>query len=200
MPRALNRPATSPSPQLCERLQWQVCRLAAGVPLEVAASALARHVRGCRACDAFVDELGSVRRWLARRPAPDELTAPRDDDGVAARKALARELMARLARDLLALGRGQEPRPLDERRRDLRRLDGLGHRGWWARPEAGGFAVALDLAVTEGPVRKEAALEAAALLDPLGLDVTLAWMSCLERAGRGALAHRLADRLLCGLT
>ena len=204
MRRAPDRPDARseghPTPALCERLQWQVCRLAAGAPLEVGARPLARHLQSCRTCDAFADELGQVRRWLERRPAPDELTAARDDDGVAARRALARELMARLARDLLALGRGQEPRTLELRRRDLRRLDGLGPRGWWARSDAGGYRAALDLSVSDGPVRREAALEAAALLDPLGLDVTLAWMSCLGRAGRGALAHRLADRLLCGLT
>jgi len=190
----------APSVGLCESVQWHVCRMAAGLPLRVSGTALARHVRECRACDSFVDELGAVRRWLAACPRPSALARDPGDVAPRARRALARELMARLARDLLALGRGQEARPLADRLRDVQRLDGLGGPRWWAGEQYRPWQAAIELVVQPGPVNRDAALEGASWLDPLGLDIALAWLGCLERTGRSDLARRLADRLLCGLT
>jgi hypothetical protein len=112
------------------------------------------------------------------------------------REALVRELLARLARDLLARGQGKSPRALEERLRDGRRLsvlaEGLSRGPGMSAKEL----AAVELALHEGAVEPEFALEGAACLDPLGLDIALAWLGFLERAGRGTLAHSLTDGLL----
>lgn len=190
-------PQFDPSSQrLCDAVPGAMCRLAAGAPLGVGAPVVARHLRDCETCREFVEELGRVRRWLGAVEPPHELAQNLDELGIMAREALARELLARLARDLLARARGKRGRPLEESQRDGHRLsvltDGLSNvPGMSAREVA-----AVELALHDEPVEPEVALEGAVCLDPLGLDIALAWLGFLERAGRGPLAHRLTDSLL----
>jgi len=192
---------------LCEGVQTQVCRLALGMELSVAASAVAGHVRECAPCDAFVDELGRVKQWLRTVPTPVEhMSSEGDRVGMAAR-ALVRELLARFARDLLEMGRlasgtarSDRLRPRDQRRQDARRLSET-----CRQPESPielppRIRRAVVLALGRGEADADEYLECAMRLDPLGLDVVLAYLGCLERAGRSVLAHRITDRMLVSLT
>ncbi len=200
--------ATAPVPPgLCEAVQGHICHMAADVPLSVAATAVARHVRECTRCDEFVDELGRLRRWLEAARSPRQQLEQRGLGTAAgerhfercARRALARELLARLARDLLALGRGQTCRPLEARAKDVGRLAtlivALGDAPGGTPEEA----AAVQLALSEAPLAPEVALKAAFLLDPLGLDIALALLSCLERLGQSVYAHQLTDQMLARL-
>jgi hypothetical protein len=173
--------------------------LAVDAPLPVAATAVARHVRECGTCSDFVDELGRVRRWLTVVPLPVETASNRRGVEPMARAALSRELLARLARDLLAKASGQTGRPTEEMERDRRRLEVVteGHHDVPGSSRADRERA--DLALCEEAIDPTVALEAAAHLDPLGLDIALAWLGSLERAGRGAQAHRLTDRMLARL-
>ncbi len=196
----VRRQAASPAPRgLCEAVQHHVCRMAADAPLPVAATAVARHVRECAACSRFVDELGHLRRWLASVDRPGTLARRRRGRRAACRAALATELLARLARDLLADARGGGGRPAEERSRDAARLaavtEGLRRGPGTSREEA----AAVDRALRPEPGDVRGALEAAALLDPLGLDVALAWLAHLERDGEHERAHRLTDRWIARL-
>lgn len=184
---------------LCDAVQAHVCRLAVDAPLPVAATAVARHVRECEACSDFADELGRVRRWLRVVPLPGELAREPGGIGPMARVALSRELLARLARDLLQRARGKAGRAREDTLRDQRRIEALAqeHPGVPLTSEAD--MARAKLASSEGPLEPTAALEAAAHLDPVGLDIALAWLGSLERAGRGVQAQRLTDSMLARL-
>lgn len=193
-------PMPKPVPHgVCDAVQGHVCRMAADAPLSVAATAVARHIRECETCNEFVDELGSVRRWLREAPRPRQWA--RADGGVEsiARLALSRELLARFARDLLATARGKEGRSLEEKERDRRRLRAVTEGCSSGLGTTQADVARVDLALQDGPIEAVVALEAAAHLDPLGLDIALAWLGSLERAGKGKLAHQLTDEMLARL-
>lgn len=186
----------------CGEVCLALSELALGRDLDPAETrALAGHVRGCPSCEAFVDELASVRGWLEAVRPPSERSAGRGDLTTRARRALLREVAARLARDLLALSRGRPMREAEERRRDLALLDvlrrSLRGQGSGGSPLAHADAcrVSAVLGGAESVDRREA-LRLAVLLDPLGLDVSLAWMGVLSRAGDHSRAEAVADRFL----
>ena len=177
----------------CDEVREDLGRLAVGGALCDHALDVARHVRRCAACDEFVDELAAMRQFVEQLEAP---VARRYDLAALrwrATVALERELAARLARDLVALARGEPCRSPDDRAVDVARLTAL--RGvalwsdepWWSARE-----------VLEGrqPIEPDHALGLAARLDPLGMDVALGWLGLLERNGRPAIAGRVAAQLL----
>jgi hypothetical protein len=179
-------------PLECEEVRQDLCRLAVDAATGAPVALLARHARRCDGCAAYVNSVAHARRWLelglrALAPAdtrPEALEAR-------ARAALARELAARLARDLQDLGLGEEARPVGERRRDLQRLELL--RGPLERDP---WPVASRLVGASRPINRRLALRLASRLDPVGLDVAVAHLQALERTGRGALAHAETERLL----
>ncbi|MCB9896851.1 MAG: hypothetical protein H6825_02480 [Planctomycetes bacterium] len=187
---------TGPS---CVEVRHALCRLAVGERLRARGREFARHVRGCDECDAFVDELALVRRWLDAHVAPRDLRVPPRELERRARLALAGELAARLARDLLAVSRGRDPRPPAERRRDVERLHLLRAEAWLRTasgcPTSTWLAARAVLAFGREE-RPGQALELAARLDPHGLDVGLAWLGQLVRVGCEREANRVAERLL----
>jgi hypothetical protein len=110
-----------------------------------------------------------------------------------AREALSRELAARIARDLLDRARNRSRRSGAELAVDVQRVEALGG----AQPVQ--CQAAARLLAEDGPPDRTALLVLASRLDPLGLDVALAHLAQLERAGRGRDAGRQADRLLDAL-
>ncbi|RKY19543.1 MAG: hypothetical protein DRQ55_10385 [Planctomycetota bacterium] len=178
----------------CERARAVLCRLALGGHLGQEPLGLARHVRGCGACDGFLDELAALRDWLAGR---GRLASSAVDDEVlvaGARAAVVRELEARLARDLLARVTVRRGRPRPEVEADLRRCELLRRASSvtdddWGRVRAG-------LAGHGRPRQAAQLLGLAACLDRTGLDLTLAWVASLSRGGEQQLARREAQRYL----
>lgn len=181
--------------ELCRWTRWQLCRLAVGRSLGDEARDLARHVRGCRDCDDFVDDLAALRAFLtaADPPEPSSAEVVRQ-----ARRALAGELGARLARDLLLAARDDPPRPAADRRRDLRRLAVLTEETGLDGEARAELEELLGGPAWPAPIERRRLLALAARLDPLGLDVALAWMGHLVRSGRDTQAQRVADRVLSG--
>lgn len=192
----------------CDDVKQHLCRravgdassaLAEGAEGAESAESLARHARGCAECRRFADDLAGVARWLERRSPSGRPAAAAHaslDDPLIRRAcaALERELGARLARDLLELGQGRPDREPDQRRLDLVRLAALGGLRALRRPPWRG-AVRL-LSARRGCVDRRRALRLALQLDPVGLDVALAYLSQLERDGQSAHADAEADRLL----
>ncbi|MGQ0552861.1 MAG: hypothetical protein ACT4PU_06540 [Planctomycetota bacterium] len=110
-------------------------------------------------------------------------------------RALVRELAARLARDLLAVGQERPPRMTALRRRDLRRLLLLVGAHELRRPPW--RAVVRRLGGRRfRPTPSLDLLALAVELDPLGLDLSLAYIARLEREGLAERANAEADRLL----
>ena len=177
---------------ICEQARQDLCRLAVDAATVAPVALLARHARRCDGCAAYVNVVARARRWLElglRELVPAD-TRPEALEA-RARAAMARELAARLARDLHDLGVGAEARPVEERRRDLRRL------GWLRGPlERDPWPVAARLIGASRPINRRLALRLASRLDPVGLDVAIGHLQALERTGRGSLAHAEADRLL----
>ena len=182
----------------CDDVRQDLCRLAVGGESSEPADLLARHARGCASCRDYADDLAGVSRWLEGRPGakPARVTAARPDDTLMRRACLAleRELGARLARDLLELGQGRPDRDPARRRLDLLRLLVLCGASALRRPP---WRAALRLlSVRRGSVDRRGALRLALQLDPLGLDVALAYLSLLEKEGRRREADEVADRLI----
>jgi hypothetical protein len=177
----------------CDEARAAVCRLAAGGSLGEQALRVARHVRGCAACDHFVDELAELRRWLERLPHPSGHRPSTSRLRAEAVVALARELQARLARDLLALGQGRRPRARAVIELDLARLEAL--RGA-AVSRHGPWRAAAEVLLDGAEAKREQLFELAARLDPLGLDVALGWLGQLVRTGDAGRARATAERLL----
>ena len=152
---------------------------------------LARHARLCPGCREYADTLARIRNWLGACrsvvPTPGEL-----DQG--ARRALARELAARLGRDLVGLVEGHRVRPVDERRLDLDRLVALeGDEGLAVEP----WPEILPCLTGEGaPPDRARALDAALLLDPQAVDLALMRMAQLVHSGHEQRADAEADRIL----
>lgn len=181
----------------CDDVRQDLCRLAVGGESSEPPDLLARHARGCSSCRDYADDLAGVSRWLEGRPVakPDRGAAPPDDALVRrACLALERELGARLARDLLELGQGRPDRDPARRRLDLLRLLVLCGAPALRRPP---WRAALRLlSMRRGSVDRRGALRLALQLDPLGLDVALAYLSQLEKEGRRREADEVADRLI----
>ena len=88
---------------------------------------------------------------------------------------------------------GKAPRPTQVSERDLRCLVAL--RGPAALREEP-WRSAASVLRSSGAIDRDKAPELAARLDPLGLDVALAWLGMLVRAGEGEKAHAATERLL----
>lgn len=182
---------TTPSPAAradgldCDTVRDALTGLALDEPLGASGRQVARHAAACPACDAFADDLAACRAGL--------LSTPR---GLPSREraqvALEEQLRARLARDLLARARREPTRPPEEMQRDLRRLGALARERGLPTLEAERVAGAL----VQQPPSRARLLGLAARLDPLGVDVALAWIGFLVHAGRRRHAERVADRLL----
>ncbi|MHC4844673.1 MAG: hypothetical protein ACYTCU_00775 [Planctomycetota bacterium] len=171
-------------------MRHELCRVAVGAAGLAGASRAASHVRHCAECGRWVDELARVRAWLGERRVNGKPPLSRAEVEARARAALSRELAARLARDLLDRARGRTLRPATERAADLMRVEALG----------GAYTAACrraaSLLASDGPPDRAVLLALAHRLDPLGLDVALAHLAQLERAGKRREADREADRLL----
>jgi hypothetical protein len=185
----------------CVAVRQDLCRLAVGAPATLGAARMAGHARRCPACAGFADDVARVRGWLA-----DEGSAPRVTPRTGARKALVRELAARLARDLYARAVGAPVRPVGKRRADRARLVALlGPRALNAAPWRGVLPLLAARSGSSGdeagqaPGNREQLLAAAVRLDPLGLDIVLGHLAQLERSGRRDQAHAQADGLLARL-
>ncbi|HTE04657.1 MAG TPA: hypothetical protein VK824_00570 [Planctomycetota bacterium] len=198
------RPSPAPSPPagdvfrqtaLCVPVRQDLCRFAVGAPTRQPLAALARHAHRCAGCGRYIDDVARVRAWLrGSAPQEPEFTATLAELVERARTALARELSARLARDLWDLGHGRSTRPVALRRRDVQGLLAL----WGPAPlrvEPWTSAVRL-LARDRRPRDRAPALALATRLDPLGLDVSLSHIASLERRGQRRAAEAEADRLL----
>jgi len=184
-----------PAGETCESVRQDLCRFAVGVAPGQPLAALARHVHRCPGCGRYIDDLARVRAWLERSAQQGpELTASLAELVARARDALARELAARLARDLWDLGHGRPPRDAALRRADVRRLLAL----WGPGPlREDPWPAAVRLIVRERrPVDRAPALALATRLDPLGLDVSLSHIASLEHRGQRRAAEEEADRLL----
>jgi hypothetical protein len=189
----------------CATVRQDLCRMAVGARASLGAAPAAAHARRCPACAAFADDVARVRSWLGgpfrTRPA---------DASSRARAALARELGARLARDLLGLAGLAPSRRAEAARADVERLRALLGPDRLAGPP---WAETLHLLHARGdvsaaartdepgapPVERAHLLAVAARLDPLGLDVGLGHLAMLERCGRRAQADADADGLLARL-
>lgn len=181
----------------CGYVRERLCRLAADGGWDRDALAVARHVSSCVPCDRFVDGLAALRGWLGAESVP--LPADGEDEQLLrqAAQALATELKARLARDLLGRARGEAVRARVDMEADLRRLEVLRSS---ARISGVRFDRLARLLLGRGEPPARMALGAAARLDPTGLDLALAWLGQLTRDGRGDRAQRLADRYLVALS
>jgi hypothetical protein len=169
----------------CDAVRDALTGLALDEPLGASGRAVAAHAANCPQCDGFADDLATCRAGLL---APPRCAPP----GPLAHSALEEQLRVRLARDLLARARRDAPRPFDELQWDLRRLGALAEARGAARTDARRIADAL---ARPTPSRARL-LGLAARLDPLGVDVALAWIGFLVHAGRRRQAERVADRLL----
>jgi len=187
----------------CDGVRLDLCRMAAGGATGRPVRDLARHAHGCPPCAAFVDDLARARRWLEECALPPPLPPDVATLAECSRRALLRELAARLARDLQDDARQLAGRSRELRRDDVRRMLALAgaaalHRDPWR----GAIRLALLPASLQPAgtgaqtVRRAEALRLAARLDPLGLDVALGHLAALERDGRGQVADAEADRLL----
>jgi len=174
----------------CEDVRHELCRLAVGAAGLAGAARVAAHVRHCATCGEWVDELARVRAWLGARRVNGKVPLSQAEVEARARQALSRELAARLARDLLDRARGRPVRQDVERAADLLRVEALGG------AQTAACRRAECLLVADGPPDRAALLALAYRLDPLGLDVALAHLAQLERAGKRREADREADRLL----
>jgi hypothetical protein len=175
----------------CEDAQQQMCRLAAGSSLPDRGFGLARHARWCPGCRGFADTLARIRSWLASPrppvPTPDELVHQ-------ARRALARELAARLARDLVGLVEGRRFRPVHERQADIDRLVVLeGEQILGADPWPGLLPCLTGAGAAPDRAR---ALDLALRLDPVAVDLALMRMAQLVHTGHEGRADEEADRIL----
>ncbi len=196
--------AAPDGPPPCEDVRQDLCRFAAGVATSQPVAELARHAQRCRSCSNYVDDVARVRAWLERRAAdPTECLATVAALAQRAREALARELTARLARDLRDLGDGKSPRPVPLRRLDLRRLVALcGPEPLRDAPWPAAVRLLVRSSLSDNPTRRGSerdralAFKLAARLDPLGLDVALCHIAVLEHTGRRSAADAEADRLL----
>lgn len=178
----------------CDGVRLDLCRLAVDVATGSPVADLARHAHACAPCAAFVDDLARARRWLeecAATPRPPDVASLAGR----ARRALLRELAARLARDLQDDARQRPGRPREPRRADVRRVQALAGRDVLRR-EPWRAAIRRVLRPARRAPPGPDALTLAARLDPLGLDVALGHLALLERDGRGRVAHEEADRLL----
>ena len=210
------RPAGPVARRACADVREQMSRFAVGLTPGGAVAELARHARACADCAEWIDALALARSWLERRarggaragatpiePSAQESTREPEWTPAAldelARSALHRELLSRLARDLLALHHGEAPRAWDCVRRDLRRLVALGGpealRGRDEREAARLLARAARAPRPDVTWRGRAG-HLAARFDRWGLDVALAHMALLEREGRRAEADHEAARVL----
>jgi len=183
----------------CDDVRHDLCRLAVGSRPNEPPAVLARHARGCLSCRDYADDLAGVSLWLEcqagpRRRGGDEAPGPDDPLIRRARRALERELGARLARDLLELGQGRPDRDAERRRLDLARLVALGGTACLRRPAL--RAARRLLSARRVCIDRRGSLRLALQLDPLGLDVALAWLSQLEKEGRRREADAVADRVL----
>jgi len=188
----------------CDDVRNDLCRLAVGSRPNEPPEVLARHARGCCSCRDYADDLAGVSLWLECQPGPRQPgsrwrggddAAGRDDPLIRrACLALERELGARLARDLLELGQGRPDRDAARRRLDLARLVTLGGVACLRRPAL--RAARRLLSARRVCIDRRGALRLALQLDPLGLDVALAWLSQLEKEGRRREANAVADRVL----
>ena len=181
----------------CDDVRQDLCRLAVGGESGDPPDLLARHARGCASCRDYADDLAGVSRWLEGRPgAARERDAARAGAVLERRacRALERELGARLARDLLELGQGRPDRDPARRRLDLLRLLVLCGASALRRPP---WRAALRLlSVRRGSFDRRGALRLALQLDPLGLDVALAYLAQLEKEGLRREADEVADRII----
>lgn len=178
----------------CEFVRWQLCRMAAGARLRSSALVVARHVRSCEDCDAYLDELAAARLWLSADTARQPADWEDGELGREARRALVAELEARLARDLLDKAGARAGRARMDIRDDLRRVQLL--RRVSSQPEARWQRVRASLRRPDAQVPVGDLLELATQLDPLGLDLALAWLAHLWRDGQRDRAQREADRFL----
>jgi hypothetical protein len=199
-PRAARGPHVSTPPaaagaRVCEAVRQDLCRFAVGAATREPLAELARHAHACLGCGRYIDDVARVREWLEGSTREDpEFLGTVAELVERARTALARELSARLARDLWDLGHGRNCRPVALRRMDVRRLLAL----WGPAPlrrEPWPSAVRL-LALDRRPRDRAPALALATALDPLGLDVALSHIASLEHRGQRRAAEAEADRLL----
>lgn len=174
----------------CADVRHELCRLAVGAVGVPGAARVAAHVRFCAACGVWVDKVARVRAWLGNAQEHAGPALKRAEVEACSRKALSRELAARIARDLLDRARGRPSRSAGERAADLMRIEALG-----GGQHAACRRAEILLAAT-GPPDRVALLALAHRLDPLGLDVALAHLAQLERVGRRREADREADRML----
>lgn len=182
-----------PDDGVCDEVCTQLARLALGLEPDDP-RLVTSHVRACRDCEAFVDELAGARGWLpsaSEDPVPD----PGDPEEFRQRVhwALGVELAARFARDLLAVVEGKAPREREARERDRARLELVLEDGRLAQepwPEV--------FALIDAPPRalraRARALDLAAELDPVGLDIGLSHIATLVRVGDVERADAEADR------
>ncbi len=186
-------------PRACERARAALCRLATGIPGAAGGPPAAGHARSCAACRCFVDALVRARAWLEGGGAA-RAASPGSRD---MRRALAREVAARLARDVVGGGLSWPPRQALERSRDLRRL--LALRRALRRPHEQGTREQGPVGRATAPVtvrparsgnRTADAFSLAHRLDPQGVDVALAYLGQLVRRGERPAADVAADRLL----
>lgn len=188
------RPGAAEKSSSCGSIRWDLCGLAVGLELGRRGVAIAAHVAKCPACDDYVDDLAEIRRCLG---ADGGGGRPSDREGDRMRQrahtALARELEARLARDLLAQAGGEALRSLSRRRRDVHRLDGLRRD---SRVHDEDWTEVRRAILGLSPLGRGRLLRLASVLDGSGLDVALAWLGFLARSGQDGRAQVVADRLL----
>lgn len=188
------RPTMAEEPSDCEAMRWALCGLAVGQTLGRRGVEVAAHVSTCPTCDVFVDDLADVRRSLGvdgGPPRPSELVIERLRERALA--ALARELEARLARDLLAMAGGEGLRELASRSRDVGRLQAMRS---VSRVPDGSWAEVRRAVLGAERVHRGRHLRLASELDGSGLDVALAWLGFLVRSGQDGRAQVVTDRLL----
>jgi len=173
--------------EACDAFRDWLAGLALGEAPAPDASSRAAHARRCPSCDAYADDVAACRRWLLQRDPP----RPAPTDTAALDRALVVQLRARLARDLLRRARREPARERDAIHDDLDRWRWLARQLGEPLLEVERVAGALEAA---RPARARL-LALAARLDPLGLDIALAWIGWLLHAGRRERADHYADRL-----
>ncbi|GJM23520.1 MAG: hypothetical protein DHS20C15_34350 [Planctomycetota bacterium] len=199
-PRVPPRPSSSieesPLGAACHAFRDWLAGLALREPVRSGDGEVAAHARACRSCDAFADDLAASSHWLLQHggAGEDRVAEGRGSespDPAELDRALSVQLRARLARDLLTRSRGEVGRERDVIDDDLCRLDLLTRRAGIACPDVERVRHALQ----PGRVARARLLALATRLDPMGLDIALAWIGWLLHMGRRDRADQYADRL-----